>query len=163
MRECITTSYFVSCFIHIVGKLGFVSFIVQSSMCANDWYIMQVVFVGTQIITIIMRNYLKALSFLDTCQVYSVECVFKIKSILSVIFYAIYVAGFFNWSISLSIIMKTYQFNLIIAIKSETWIINQCWGLGNEIMVCTLYLALFLIDYKCMVLRWWQKHVGILI
>ena len=58
--------------------------------------IMQVVLVGTQIIIIIMRNYLKSLSFLDTCQVYSIECVFNIYSILSVIFCAIYVAGCFQ-------------------------------------------------------------------
>ena len=42
----------------------------------------------------IMQMYLKILNFWNTCQLHSVECVSKIKSILSIIFHAIYRAVF---------------------------------------------------------------------
>ena len=42
------------------------------------------------IIIVIMQTYLKILNFQTACQVYSVECVSKIKSILAIIFHAIY-------------------------------------------------------------------------
>ena len=42
------------------------------------------------LIIIIMRTYLKVLNFWNACHVNSVECPSKIKSIISVIFQAIY-------------------------------------------------------------------------
>ena len=38
----------------------------------------------------IMQTYLKALNYWNACQVYAAECVSKIKTILSIIFYSIY-------------------------------------------------------------------------
>ena len=42
------------------------------------------------LIIIIMLTYLKALNYLNACQVYAAECVSKIKTIPSIIFYSIY-------------------------------------------------------------------------
>ena len=42
------------------------------------------------LITIIVQTYLKALNLLNACQIYFVECVSKIKHILSVIHYTIF-------------------------------------------------------------------------
>ena len=42
------------------------------------------------LIIIIMQTYLKALNYKNACQVYDAECVSKIKTILSIIFYSIY-------------------------------------------------------------------------
>ena len=46
------------------------------------------------LIIIIMQTYLKALNYYNACQVYAAECVSKIKTILSIIFYSIYGAMF---------------------------------------------------------------------
>ena len=43
-----------------------------------------------------MQTYLKALSISNACQVYSVECVSKTKSILSIIFDTVYGAVYFQ-------------------------------------------------------------------
>ena len=40
-----------------------------------------------------MQTYMKALNYLNACQVYADECVSKIKTILSIIFYSIYEAA----------------------------------------------------------------------
>ena len=37
-----------------------------------------------------MQTYLKALNYYNACQVYATECVSKIKTILSIIFYSLY-------------------------------------------------------------------------
>ena len=37
-----------------------------------------------------MQTYLNALNYLNACHVYDAECVSKIKTLLSVIFYSIY-------------------------------------------------------------------------
>ena len=60
-------------------------------MCANDrvHYGPMIVFICYRII-IIMQSYLNVLHFLNTRQVHSIERVFNIKSILSIIFHAIY-------------------------------------------------------------------------
>ena len=42
------------------------------------------------IIIVIMQNYPRALNISKACQVYCIECVSKIKPILSIIVYAIY-------------------------------------------------------------------------
>ena len=41
-------------------------------------------------IIIIMQTYLKAFNYSIACQVYAAECVSKIKTILSIIFYSMY-------------------------------------------------------------------------
>ena len=95
------------------------------------------------IIIIIMQTYLKALNNLNACQVYDAECVSKIKTILSIIFYSIYRAVssaypillWWSWECVLC---------LIIIIKPEVWIINHCQGLGHETKVCTVCLTMFL-------------------
>ena len=48
------------------------------------------------IIFIITQTYLQVLDFLNACQVYFLECVSKIKFILSIIFHAIYGAVYFQ-------------------------------------------------------------------
>ena len=49
------------------------------------------------LIIIIMQAFLKALNIYNSFQVYSVECVSKIKSKLSIAFHAIYVAVRFEY------------------------------------------------------------------
>ena len=50
------------------------------------------------LIIIIVQTYLKALNLLNACQIYFVECVSKIKHIISVIHYAICGAVFFQFT-----------------------------------------------------------------
>ena len=78
---------------------------------------------------------------------WAVECVFKIKSNISMIFYSIYICVcvysvfpiLLWWS-------RECVFHLIfiIVIKWEVWIINHCLGLGHETMVHGVCLTTFL-------------------
>ena len=95
-------------------------------------------------IIVTMKTYLKALNFRNACQVYVVECVSKIKSILSMVFYSIYRAvrlhffPIFLWWSWRSVLY------LVIVIKSEVWIINYCLRLRHEKMVSAVRLTMFL-------------------
>ena len=67
-------------------------------------------------------------------QIHSVEYLWKIKSILSVVFYAIYgIVCFTHCSLDYC---ANIILHLIIIIKSETRIFINCLRLGRETMVC---------------------------
>ena len=82
---------------------------------------------------IIMQTCLKVLNFSNACEVHSVECVSKIRSIVSIIFHAIY-GGLciFSLTISLVMILSIRVLYFIIITKSEVWTICFCLGLGQE-------------------------------
>ena len=63
------------------------------------------------------------------CLVHSVECVSKIKSILS--------------TNSLRMLVRTRMIYVSIIIKSEVWTICYCIGLGHEEMVCAVCISMF--------------------
>ena len=71
----------------------------------------------------------------------------KIKTILSIIFI------FTIWgcvSSAYPILLwwsRECVLYLIIIIKPEVWVINQCLGLGHETMVCAVCLTMFLCSY----------------
>ena len=89
-----------------------------------------------KIVFSIVQTYLKTLNF----QIYFVECVSKIRHILSVIHYTIRGAVCFQLTHFLVMIEIIYIFCLIIIIKSEVWTITHCLGLGHETMVCAVCL-----------------------
>ena len=78
-----------------------------------------------------------------------VECVSKIKHILSVIHYTIHyiICGDVCFQFTHSPCddwENIYILRLIIIIKSEVWTITHCLGLGHETMVCAVCLSIFL-------------------
>ena len=71
--------------------------------------------------------------------------VYKIRHILSVIHYTIYVGlCVFSLPISLVMIERIHILCLIIIIKSEVWTITLCLGLGHETTACAVCLSIFL-------------------
>ena len=79
-------------------------------------------------------------------QIFSVECVSKIKSFLLVMFYAFYgVVCFQLTHSSFNDCEKINVLHLIIIIKLEIWVNNYCLGLGHETMVCVPCLPMFLL------------------
>ena len=85
------------------------------------------------------------------CQIYFVECVSKMRHILSVIHYIIRGAVCFQFTHFLVMIEIIYILCLIIIIKSEVWTITHCLGLGLETMVCAICLIVFF---------WHRMHYG---
>ena len=79
--------------------------------------------------------------------IYFVECVSKIRHILSVTHYTIGGAVCFLFTHFLVMIERIYILYLIIIIKSEVWTITHCLGLGHETMVCAVCLFVFLWIY----------------
>ena len=65
---------------------------------------------------------------------HSVECVFKIKSVLAAIFHAIYGLCVFSLPIYRMMIVRIRVLYLLTIIKSEVWPICRCLGLGDETM-----------------------------
>ena len=86
----------------------------------------------------------KALNLWNACQRYFVQCVSKIKHILSIIHYTKYGAVCFHSPISLVMIERIYILCLIIIIKSEVWTITHCLRSGHETMLSTVCLSIFL-------------------
>ena len=79
------------------------------------------------------------------CQIYFVECVSKIKHILSVIHYTICGAVCFQFThFSCDDWENIYILCLIIIIKSEVWTITHCLALGHETIVSAVCLSIFL-------------------
>ena len=79
-----------------------------------------------------------------------IECVSKIKHILSVIHFTIFEAVCFQFTYYLcddweNIYTLFYYF--IIIIKSQVWGFIHCLGLGHETMVCAVCLATFVLIY----------------
>ena len=92
----------------------------------------------------------ESLGHIKNCRVYSVECVFKIKLIVSIIFYATHGAvciqlTHFSFHESLEYL---YYLHSIVIIKSEIWIINYCLKLGHEIVVCAVCLVMFFLSWQ---------------
>ena len=75
---------------------------------------------------------------------YFVECVGKIRHILSVIHYTIRGAVCFQFIHLPCDWENIYILYLIIIIKSEVWTITHCLGLGHETMVCAVCRSVFL-------------------
>ena len=91
---------------------------------------------------IIIQTLVKALSNMMSkhCQICSVVCVTKLKTILLITIYAIH--GLYVFSLSI-FLLKIFVHYLIIT-KSEIWIINHCLALGYETKVYIVGLAKFL-------------------
>ena len=97
------------------------------------------------VIIIIVQTFLKALNLQNACQIYFVECVKKIRSILSVVHYTIRVPVCFQFThFPCDDWENIYILCLIVIIKSEVWTITHCLGLGHETMVCAVSLSIFL-------------------
>ena len=96
------------------------------------------------LIIIIVQTYLNTLSLQNACQKYFIECVSKIRHILSVIHCIIRGAVCFQFTHFLVMIERIYILCLNIIIKSEVWTITHCLGFGHDTMVCAAYLFAFL-------------------
>ena len=79
---------------------------------------------------------------------YAIECVPKIKSIRSVISYVFNISGCVS-SVYPILIWWLWEcvLYLFIIIKSDVWIINHRWELGQETMVRAVYLHMFLYHF----------------
>ena len=95
------------------------------------------------LIIIIVQIYLKALNLWNACQIYFVECVSKIKYVLSVIHYTICGAVCFQFTHFSCDDWDDWVLCLIIIIKSEVWTITNFFGLGHETMVSAVCLSIF--------------------
>ena len=84
----------------------------------------------------------QAISILDVY--YFVECVCKIKHIISVLHYTICGTVCFQFTISLVMIGMIYILCLIIIIKCKVWTITHCLGLVHETMVSAVCISIFL-------------------
>ena len=96
-------------------------------------------------LSIIMETYLKVLNFSNSCQVYSVDCVSRIKSRLSLIFCSIHGAACFQLTIPLWWSWE-YVLYLIIITKSGVWIINQCLVLDLSAAIPQQILIYYQLD-----------------
>ena len=94
---------------------------------------------------------------------FCLECVSKIKTILSIIFQAIYEAVCIQLThFSSDDCENTCPFFTIIFIKSKVWPIGHCLGLGHETIVCAVCLFIFLWKaFPCLVvfIMFCQAHV----
>ena len=73
-----------------------------------------------------------------------VECVFKIKSVLSIIFHATHGSVCVRLTISLMVILwekSAHELNVVI--KSEVWPFCHCLRFGYETMTCAVCLSIF--------------------
>ena len=83
-------------YIYILGMLGFVSFFLCSLMiCANNLlhHDLMVIFVFCTLyysLASFCRYFFKVMNFYNVCQVHSAECVYRIRKIFSILWYAIY-------------------------------------------------------------------------
>ena len=94
-------------------------------------------------IIIIMHTYLKILNYGNACT-FCLACVSKIKSGLSIIFYAIYGAVRIQPNHFRMMVVRIRVLCLIIIMKSEVWPICHCLGLRRETIVCAVYIFIFL-------------------
>ena len=70
----------------------------------------------------------------------------KIKSVLSIIFYAIYEAKYSAYPFLLWWLWD-YVYFILLIIKSEVWLICHCLGLVHEAMLCDVCLSIFLYTF----------------
>ena len=128
------TSYSVTYCIYVPGKLG---------ICLHHYCAVydECKYSDTFWLSDRTRLFLK---LQNSCQIYFVECVSKMKHILSVIHYTMCGAVCFQFTHSLVMIERIYILCLIIIIKSEVWTITHCLGLVHETMVSAVCLSIFL-------------------
>ena len=79
-----------------------------------------------------MQICLRAVRTLNFGYAYFVECVFKIKSILLIIFYTIFWTLLFQLIFFSFMFLRIFILHLIISIKSKVWIITHCLVLGMK-------------------------------
>ena len=89
------------------------------------------------LIIIIVDIYLNTLKLWNACQIYFVECVSKIRHVLSVIHYTIRGAVCFQFTHFLVMIERIH---ILSYYHHQIWSMNYCLGLGNETMVCAVCL-----------------------
>ena len=155
MSKVIIPTYLPSCFISIYTLKSGILF---SLRLCSIWYVETIGHIVVRRsysflrilhypIISILKNYLKTLTLYNTCPVHSVESVFKIMSILSLIFYETYgTVGFqltyFAWDHYENMCtLPCYRHQ----IRNITP--NHCLGLSHETMVCTDCLA-------CLICAW---------
>ena len=95
------------------------------------------------LIIIIVQTYLNTLNLYNACQIYFVECVSKIKHIVSVIHYTICGAVCFQFThFPCDDWENIYILCLIIIIKSEVWTTTHClWNNGVRCM--SFYILMY--------------------
>ena len=81
--------------------------------------------------------------------IFSLECVSRIRMFFSITFPAIYVAVCIPLTHFAMMIVRILVRDLSITIKSEVWPICHCIRLGHETMVCAVYLSIFLYIVNC--------------
>ena len=146
----VVPSYAVG-FTYIPGRLGLCLLLLCSlMMCANNrvHYSPMVVFVCLHITLPHYRHYADLSEGVELLKCFSstfcLECVSKIKSILSIIFHAIYGLCVFSLPITFMKIVRIRVLYLIIIVRSEVWSICHCLELGHETLVRAVYLSVFL-------------------
>ena len=146
--EMFVTSYSVTYCIYVPGKPGicFRRYCAVYDECkySDSFWLADRIRLFVQsvhhLIIIIVQTYLKALNIQNTCQIYFVECVSKIKHILSLIHYTICGAVCFQFThFSCDDWDNIYILCLIIIIKSEVWTIThffrvRSWNNGVRCM-----------------------------
>ena len=111
-------------------------------------------------IIIIMRTYLNALHFWITRQVHSLECVLKIKSILSIIFHATMGICMFSLPIYRMVIVRINLHYLNNINKSEEWPICHCFWFDHEKMLCAVYFPIYYeTEYTTLCQRYYLSYV----
>ena len=143
---------YIYIYIYIPGKLGLLSFIILCClmMCADDivHYDPMVAFVCFQITPPHYHPYADLSESIELLKCLSgtffLECVSKIKPIISIISYAIHGTVCIQLIHSLTMIVRICVLYLIIIIKSEEWPIYHCLGLGkkNNDMRCMYFYIL---------------------
>ena len=97
------------------------------------------------LIVMIVQTYRMILNIYDACQVHYVECVSKIKSILSIIFHAIYGAVYkqlthFAYNDCENMCILSYYHHH----QSKVWPICHYLWLGHETKICGVCISTFL-------------------
>ena len=154
------TSYSVTCCIYVPGKPGicFRYYCAGNDECKYSdtcWLADRTrLFVQYTISwSSLCKIYLKALNLLNACQIYFVECVSKIKHILSVIHYTLCGAVCFqfthfpcdNWD-------NIYNL-VIIIIKSKVWTYYPLFRVrswNNCVRCMSFYILIVKIGYVCL-------------
>ena len=136
----------ICCRFHVYSeKAVFLSLFVNSlMMCTNNevHYDPMVVFVclrSTLLHYHIFADLSESIEHLKCLSgTFSRECVSKMKSILSIIFRAMYGLRIFSLPISLMMIVRIRVLYLIIFINSEVRPVCHCLGFGHETTICVV-------------------------
>ena len=127
--------------------------IVQIMMSAYIWisFGLQIVFVCCtlhHLIIIIVQTYLRTLNVWNTCEIYFVECVSKIKHIFSVIHYTIYGAMCFQFTHFPCDDWENIHFVLLSSSNRQYELLSIVYGYVMK-QWCALHVSLYscAIDY----------------